>query len=154
MSHIIFDVIMRDDRWQDVGLDISALAVRAVSVLPQGIMPQRDQEASLVLMDDAAVQGLNRDYRNKDKPTNILSFPTVNAPTLLGDIVLARQTIMTEAQSAGKPLQDHIMHLIIHGVLHLLGYDHIVSSEAEVMEAIEIEMLGKLGIANPYVLQA
>jgi len=151
---VIFELSYPDAAWRDIMSDMDALAARAAGSLPEALFPDEENEISLVLMDDAGVQALNRDYRNKDKPTNILSFPAVNALGLLGDIVLARETIVAEADAAGKALPDHLSHLIIHGVLHLLGYDHIEASEAEAMEAIEITALAKLGIANPYVLTA
>jgi len=149
----VFDVSKADPLWDDVNIDIPALAQRAASALPAHVLPDEGvQEISLVLMDNDGITALNRDYRNADKPTNVLSFPTLNAPGLLGDIVLARGIIMAEAKGGGKRLEDHLTHLIIHGILHLLGYDHIDAAEAEAMEMIEIQALAKLGIANPYVL--
>ena len=151
---LVFDVAWPDPLWRDILPDIEASAQIAVKSLPADILPKSDHEVSLALMDDAAIQVLNRDYRGRDKPTNVLSFLAVNAPGLLGDIVLARETVLQEAESRGLPVKDHVVHLIIHGILHLLGYDHIKPPEAEVMEAIEIKALAKLGIANPYVLKA
>ncbi len=115
-------------------------------------------EASLVLADDAFVHALNRDYRGQDKPTNVLSFanldggagPQVGAPFLLGDIVIALETTMAEAADAGKPLSDHFCHLIVHGMLHLLGFDHQTDAQAESMERMEIRILQGMGIADPY----
>ncbi|MBX9796688.1 rRNA maturation RNase YbeY [Sphingomonas sp.] len=119
-------------------------------------------EISLRLTDDAEVQALNRDYRGKDKPTNVLSFPML-APEevadlslegagelLLGDIVLAHQTCAAEAAEKGIGLADHATHLIVHGTLHLLGYDHIDDSDAEAMEQLERDVLRALGLHNPY----
>ena len=117
-------------------------------------MTNEPSEVSLVLTDDAAVQILNRDYRGKDRPTNVLSFPVVNAPGLLGDIVLSRETLVREAKIGEKAVHDHLTHLIIHGLLHLLGYDHETERDAVVMEALEVQALAKLGIANPYILKA
>ncbi len=154
MSLIKFDVITQDAAWEGLGLDAAALALRVAHSLPAEVIPPNKQEVSLVLTDDASIRALNRNYRSKDKPTNILSFPTIEAPGLLGDIILARETIIAEAQRADKRLPDHLTHLIIHGLLHLLGYDHIQAQEADIMEAIEIKALAKLGIANPYVLKA
>ncbi|MCR6629633.1 MAG: rRNA maturation RNase YbeY [Magnetospirillum sp.] len=117
-------------------------------------------EISVVLADDATVQGLNRDWRGKDKPTNVLSFAALDddeaprvpgAPLLLGDIVLAFETCRDEARALGKPLSDHLSHLVVHGVLHLLGYDHEDDeAEAEEMEALETTILAGCGIADPY----
>ncbi|HZW46105.1 MAG TPA: rRNA maturation RNase YbeY, partial [Microvirga sp.] len=92
---------------------------------------------------------LNRDYRGVDKPTNVLSFPQASGP-LLGDIVLAYETVRDEAALAGKPFRAHMGHLIVHGFLHLLGFDHEAEGEAEEMEALERAALGRIGIADPY----
>jgi len=117
----------------------------------------RTVEVSLVLSSDANLRILNRDWRGQDKATNVLSFPTHDpadraggAPLLLGDVVLALQTVLAEAKAQGKEPQDHLSHLVVHGVLHLAGFDHEIASEAEAMERLEIEILHRLGIANPY----
>ncbi|MFD1624635.1 rRNA maturation RNase YbeY [Azospirillum griseum] len=116
-------------------------------------------ELSLVLADNALVQQLNRDYRGKDKPTNVLSFalteaeepdPEEGAPVLLGDVILAYETVQREAAEQNKSPDDHLSHLVMHGVLHLLGYDHETDDEAEEMEALETRLLASLGIADPY----
>jgi probable rRNA maturation factor len=114
-------------------------------------------EISLVLTDDAAVRALNRDFRGKDGPTNVLSFPGEELSpgagcVLLGDVVLAYETCAREAALEDKSIADHMCHLIVHGVLHLLGYDHQDESEAERMEALEVSILDELGIADPYRL--
>jgi probable rRNA maturation factor len=108
------------------------------------------QELSILFTDDAHIQELNRDYRGVDKPTNVLSFPQASGP-LLGDIVLAYETVLNEAALAGKPFRAHMGHLIVHGFLHLLGLDHVAESEAEEMEALERAALARMGIADPYV---
>ena len=123
-----------------------------VSPLP-GHPPQGGKEVSILFTDNAAVQRLNAQYRGKDKPTNVLSFPQSAGP-LLGDIVLAYETVRDEAGLAGKPIQAHMAHLIIHGFLHLLGYDHEREDEAETMEALEREALEKIGIADPYAARS
>ena len=115
-------------------------------------------EITLTLTDDLAVQALNKAHRGKDKPTNVLSFPAYdpNDPHVpgevihLGDIVLAYETITHEAMEQNKSFEDHLTHLIVHGSLHLLGYDHEDDTEAQVMEALEIKILSTLGIKNPY----
>ncbi len=122
-------------------------------------------EIAIRLTDDAEVHSLNRDFRGKDKPTNVLSFPQVqedllvslansdDGEILLGDIVLARETCAREAEEKGIKLEDHATHLIVHGTLHLVGYDHMDDASAAAMEALEVKALASLGIANPYADQ-
>ena len=116
-------------------------------------------ELSVVLADDALVHRLNREYRGKDKPTNVLSFALTEAeepeaqdgvPVMLGDVILAYETVAREASEQGKSFKDHMTHLVMHGVLHLLGYDHETDDEAEEMEALETRLLATFGIADPY----
>lgn len=117
-------------------------------------------EISVVLTDDEAMQAINRDHRGQDKPTNVLSFPGLEAeelhkndamvPFLLGDLVFAQETVEREALAADLSVHHHMVHLIVHGFLHLLGYDHERDSEAEAMEALETRLLAKLEIADPY----
>jgi len=121
-------------------------------------------EVSVKLTDDDEVRSLNASYRSKDKPTNVLSFPMVqidlldaldmgdDGEVLLGDIVLAYGVCHSEAEERGVPLALHVTHLIVHGTLHLLGYDHIDDAEAEAMEAIERDALASLGINDPYAV--
>lgn len=122
-------------------------------------------EIAVRLTDDAEVQTLNRDFRGKDKPTNVLSFPQVqddlleglansdDGEILLGDIVLARETCAREAEERAISIADHATHLIVHGTLHLVGYDHGDDASAGAMEALEVKALASLGIANPYADQ-
>jgi probable rRNA maturation factor len=117
---------------------------------------------SIRFADDAEVHVLNRDYRGKDQPTNILSFPMVqrdmleivantdDGEILLGDMILAHETCAREAQEKAIPLPQHVAHLIVHGTLHLLGFDHMNDSEAEAMEALEVKALASMGLPNPY----
>ena len=110
-------------------------------------------EVSVLLTDDAAVRSLNHTWRAQDKPTNVLSFPaapTPGQPPHLGDIAIAYETTMRESLSEGKSPRDHVSHLAIHGFLHLLGYDHETTTEAETMEALERAALARLNIADPY----
>jgi probable rRNA maturation factor len=111
-------------------------------------------ELSVVLTDDAEQRELNRQWRGFDKSTNVLSFPQIEpfAPIsgLLGDITLARETVEREAEEMGITLEAHFTHLVVHGFLHLLGYDHIEDEDAEEMEGLETEILARLGIADPY----
>lgn len=117
-------------------------------------------EISFALTDDKRMRALNRTYRGKDKPTNVLSFaaldgerPAPRMPWLLGDVVLASGVVAREAKAQGKKLEHHLTHLAVHGVLHLLGYDHELDRDAEAMEALEIAALARMGIANPYELR-
>jgi probable rRNA maturation factor len=128
-----------------------AAAVAALSRAPSppGERGKAAREISLAFTDDAGIRRLNAAWRGKDKPTNVLSFPQASGP-LMGDIVLAAETVRSEAALAQKPLEDHIAHLIIHGFLHLLGYDHEAEEEAETMEALERAALERLGIPDPY----
>ena len=111
-------------------------------------------EVSLVLTDDAEQRILNRDWRGIDKSTNVLSFPQIEpfAPVsgLLGDIILARETLSREAEEQGVTFDDHFTHLVVHGFLHLLGYDHMDDDEALAMESLETQILASLGVADPY----
>ena len=115
-------------------------------------------ELSITLLDDDAQRRLNRDWRGVDRATNVLAFPAwepgapmpIGAPLLLGDISLAAETVEREAAEQGKSPADHLSHLVVHGVLHLIGYDHHTDSEATAMERLEIAILAKLGVADPY----
>ena len=122
----------------------------------------RSCEAAVVLTDDDRVRLLNRDYRNKDRATNVLSFPAfdaddmarlpVDAPLFLGDIFIALETATAEARLEAKTTTDHLSHLVVHGMLHLLGHDHETDDEATIMERLEADALAKLGVPDPYVL--
>ena len=156
-----------NEGWPDAA-DWEALAASAVSIAiaatPHGALTGRDAcvEIAVRLTDDAEVQTLNRDYRHKDKPTNVLSFPmippdliaslanTSDAEILLGDIVLARETCAREAAARGVSVEAHATHLIVHGTLHLLGYDHMQDDEAEAMESLERQIMATLGLHDPY----
>ena len=111
-------------------------------------------EISVLLTNDAAQQALNREWRGKDKPTNVLSFPALEADDaiegLLGDISLAYETLMREADELEKPFEHHFAHLLVHGMLHVLGYDHETEDEALAMEARETDIMGLLGYPDPY----
>ncbi len=114
-------------------------------------------EVSVVLADDAMMRELNRQYRGKDMPTNVLAFPADDAAVagrarLLGDIVLAFETARGEAAERSRPLADHVSHLVVHGMLHLLGLDHETDAQAAAMEALETAILAGLGVANPYAV--
>ncbi len=152
---ITLDVLVEADGWSIIG-DPEELAFRAVEAafVASPLAPAGAVEISLMLTDDAAVRDLNRAWRGKDSSTNVLSFP---APALdvpgvrpLGDIALALETVAREAEAEGKPLAEHATHLIVHGCLHLLGHDHDTIEAAQAMEAVEIDALARLGVANPY----
>ena len=157
-------VVVLADAWAAALPDAERLVQRAaasaLAALPDPARPAGALELSLVLADDARVQALNRVYRGRDKPTNVLSFaagdddsmpPIPGAPRPLGDVVLALETATAEAAAAGKPLADHVTHLTVHGVLHLLGYDHERGpAEAAEMESLEVAILATLGVADPY----
>lgn len=147
------DIIMEDPRWK--GLD--ALASRAVpeTLRHMGFDPGA-HEVAILGCDDAKIAGLNADFRGKPQPTNVLSWPAMElAPgdppqPELGDIAIAFGVCTREAGEQGKPFDAHVTHLLVHATLHLLGYDHQNDAEAEEMERLEAEILGNLGIANPY----
>ena len=119
----------------------------AAALAESGFKEQR--RSTLLLTDDAALKTLNNNFRNKDKATNILSFPS-GVPDYLGDMAMAFETCQREAIEEGKTFLDHATHLLIHGLLHLLGYDHINEKEALEMEALEVSLLSRMDIANPY----
>ena len=120
------------------------------------VQPQSDEvEMTVRIVDEAESHALNLNYRGKDRPTNVLSFPfecpdEVELP-LLGDLVICRQVVEREAQEQDKPLMAHWAHMVVHGSLHLLGYDHIEDNEAEEMESLEIQIMTELSFADPYL---
>lgn len=139
-----------EERWRPLVETVAATVARRDEL----IVPQ-DAELSLVLTDDARIRDLNRDWRGFDKPTNVLSFPAADAEDddpgpLLGDVVVAFETTAREAAEAGRRLEDHFAHLLVHGLLHLFGFDHEDDAEADEMEALETAILAGLGIADPY----
>jgi probable rRNA maturation factor len=156
---IIVDIACAD--WEAA---VAAVAERcrqiaAITLAAAGTdLPAERLEISLVLSDDEEVRQLNRDYRGQDKPTNVLSFAALDqdspippdGPILLGDVIIALQTTRREAEEQGKRFDHHLSHLVVHGVLHLLGYDHVAEDEAERMESLERSILGALGVPDPY----
>ena len=141
--------------------ELASKAARAAAAVEPALANPR-LEASILFTSDAEVHELNRGWREKDKPTNVLSFPMLEraellelapegAPVLLGDIALAHETCAREADEKGRSLHEHASHLVIHGLLHLAGRDHEISPhDAEEMEALEVKALAQLGIADPY----
>lgn len=143
----------------DIELLCTEAARAALAAADQAPPGAAAAELSIVLADDALVQSLNRQWRGRDAPTNVLAFaaqeggtpdPASPLPVLLGDVVLACETVTREAAAQGKPLADHLRHLVVHGVLHLLGYDHVADADAQRMEALETRVLAGLGIPDPY----
>ncbi len=164
---MVVDCLTEDHRWDEVGLE--ALAERAaVAVLERLGLEPSAYEISLLGCNDARIAELNADFRGKPQPTNVLSWPSAEraaavageTPLLpgpaaagaleLGDIAIAWDTCTAEATAAGRALPDHACHLLVHGMLHLLGFDHERDADAALMEGLESEILGKLGIADPY----
>lgn len=155
------DVLVENGDWKAALPDHEQIVRHAVesTVAVAAYREDEDEspwEISVVLNDDAHVRVLNRDWRGQDKPTNVLSFPSPSddlpegAPMMLGDIVVALETTVREAQEQDKPVREHFCHLVVHGMLHLLGFDHETDAEADEMEPLEIEILAGLGIASPY----
>lgn len=161
-ASIVIDIAAPMRQWMDTLPDAEALVRGAVTAAWQasGGNSSSAVEISVVLADDATVRTLNRDHRGKDKPTNVLAFPIGDAggpgggsnaaPIMLGDVVLACETVTTEAAAQGKSLADHLRHLVVHGVLHLAGYDHEDDAAAEEMERLETRILADLGVGDPY----
>jgi probable rRNA maturation factor len=156
-SVIEADVLIEDDRWGDHP-DVEAAIGAAIGVLAADLsvpLPQR-AAVTVVLADDAAVAALNIKFRQKAGATNVLSFPAgagvaePGAAAYLGDVILARQTVVREAEEMSVPFRHHLQHLALHGVLHLVGFDHVGSAAAEAMEALEVRLLARLGVADPY----
>lgn len=134
---------------------LAAQTVRDAIAAAAAELATPDGEVSIVLTDDTSIQKLNREWRGIDKPTNVLSFPAATLglqgpPRLLGDVIIAYETLAREAAEEAKPFLHHLAHIAVHGHLHLLGYDHRTDSEAGAMEALERDILSRLRIADPY----
>lgn len=147
--------------WPGAEETLAALSVHVLGAQAPIALAERVIEVSFLLTNDAEIRALNKAHRSKDKPTNVLSFPSGEAldgnaqkgalpPILLGDIAMAYDTVLKEANAGALVFQDHATHLVIHGILHLLGFDHIEEEEAAEMEAKEIAFCRDFGIANPY----
>lgn len=163
----LVDIVIEDDRWETLGLE--ALAESAVrAAFAELRLPEAGFTLCLMGCDDARILELNGDFRGKAKPTNVLSWPSdergaaegevpdlpepgeADDPESLGDIAISYDTCAREAAEAGKPMADHVTHLIVHGLLHLLGYDHIRAADGDLMEATEVRILARLGLSDPY----
>ncbi|SFR07503.1 rRNA maturation RNase YbeY [Poseidonocella sedimentorum] len=163
---MIVETMIEEARWAE--LELEALAERAAAAALVHLGLGEAWEISLLACNDARVAELNGEFRAKDQPTNVLSWPSEErgaeadggAPIPpdpagdpeLGDIAIAWETCAREADAAGKPMADHVTHLVVHAVLHLLGYDHTREADATLMEDLEREILGKLGLPDPYSL--
>ena len=145
---ISIDLTISDDNWRALD-ELSGLIDRALGAAEA--VAEAPGEVSILLTDNAAMQALNVQFRNKDKPTDVLSFPAheMDAP-FLGDIAVGYEISAKDAAESGKTLSDHLSHLIIHGYLHLVGYDHVDEKEAEEMEDLERRALASIGVADPY----
>lgn len=158
------DVLIEDPRWEEAGLERFATVASHAALEHLGLDPEA-WELCVMGCDDARIAELNEEFRDKGKATNVLSWPSEERGAAmdgglpaapegpdpeLGDIAIAYETCLREANEADKPLTDHLTHLLIHATLHLLGYDHIRDKDATLMEGIEVEILGKMGISNPY----
>ena len=168
MTQALVECVIEDERWHDLDLpDLAERAARTV-LADRGLAPERF-EIALMACDDARIAALNAAFRGRDAPTNVLSWPAQDYPPRadgtappapapgppddpagLGDLALAFETCAREAREYGRTLDDHVTHLVAHGVLHLLGHDHTRDGDAALMEAIEVRLLASLGVANPY----
>lgn len=164
----LVETLIEDPRWEGAGL--GALAERAARAALAGVgLPAKGFTISLMGCDDARIADLNAQFRGKPTPTNVLSWPSEDLaaevaggmpdsprpgseanPESLGDIAIAWNTCADEAAAQGKPFADHVTHLMVHAVLHLLGYDHIDDADATVMEGLEVRILASLGVSDPY----
>lgn len=154
---ITIEVVTESTRWNDEPLTARTISA-AIDAAAREISAPTG-EVAVMLIDDEAMRGLNRQWRGQDKPTNVLSFPAAPLPggqgaTHLGDIAIAYETVAREAMAEEKTFAQHLAHLAVHGYLHLLGYDHEITKDAEAMERTEAAILAKLGIPDPYAARA
>ena len=165
MSQLDIQIAVESDGWADEAA-LEALALRVLGAAETYIatkeaqpFPKQPTEVSLVFGDDEMIREINAEWRNKDKPTNVLSFPAFPRTPgkmpgpMLGDIIIARETVEREAVDLEKSFEDHLTHLMVHGFLHLFGYDHIEVTDAEKMETLETRILAELGLSDPYAGQ-
>jgi probable rRNA maturation factor len=148
-------IVVEEPDWRRRGIELSRLRHGARLALSRGPQQQISTRLTLLLSHDERLRELNARFRGKDAPTNVLAFPAAGSPDFyLGDVAVALGVAEREATSAGIGLCAHALHLTVHGVLHLLGYDHVLESEARIMERLEIAILHELGLANPYARAA
>ncbi len=152
----LIDIEIEDDGWLDVLPEAQDVVEAGVAAALAAVEIDGQADVVVLLCNDAEMRELNREYRKKDKATNVLSFPAPKAMRVkgvlehLGDVALGLETCVREAEEQGKTLKNHVMHLSVHGTLHLLGYDHMTDEEAEEMESLERDILAGLGVADPY----
>lgn len=161
----MIETVFEDDRWHDLALDHLARDAASATFAHLGLGSE-DWDIAVLGCDDARIASLNADFRDKPAPTNVLSWPTedrapdedgaVPCPPVpgpdpeLGDIAISYDTCLREAMAGGTPPADHVTHLLVHGILHLLGYDHMRDKDATLMERTEAAILGKMGLPDPY----
>jgi probable rRNA maturation factor len=151
----LIDVIVQSPRWK-IQPRAATVVRKAIAAAAKAVSTPH-AELAILLADDSAIRALNREWRKLDAPTNVLSFPAKVArashdlPRHLGDIVIAYETTAREAATQRKPFGHHLVHLAVHGYLHLLGYDHATDREAKKMERLEVDILARLGVSDPYV---
>ncbi len=154
MSEDRITLVMEDSGWRKSrGLKKAVMTAAKAGLKASGL--PRSAHVTILLADDDRLRSLNHDFRGKDKPTNVLSFPAApNDEEHAGDIALAWGVTRAEARAAGKRIADHAAHLVVHGILHLAGFDHEKARDAEKMEGLEVKILARLGIADPYARMA
>ena len=164
----LVETVIEDARWEALGLAALAECAATAALAGAGLAIE-GFSVSVMGCDDARIAVLNADFRDKPQPTNVLSWPSeergaefvgeapdlpepgdAEDPEQLGDIAIAWETCAREAEEQGKPMTDHVCHLLVHGVLHLLGYDHVEDEDAALMEALEVRILASLGVSDPY----
>jgi probable rRNA maturation factor len=155
-SDLALDCVIEDARWKAVS-DVTEICDRVAAACLPAINHDATMAATVMLSNDRHLHELNARFRDQDKPTNVLSFPNDDeepdpdtGALYLGDIAISYETVLREADESGKTLANHLTHMIVHGVLHLAGYDHLDDAEAEEMEGMEVDILQGLGIADPY----
>ena len=145
------DIAVQEPGWHELWSGgVEAPVTRAVRAGLSVLADKPDGELSVALVSDQEIAELNKNYRQKEGATNVLSFPNAGPAPVQGDIVVALQTVLREAASRGIPAGDHATHLLVHGFLHLQGYDHMDKVDADIMEALEVRALATLNIADPY----
>src|SRR5437660_6746773 len=148
------DIVVESPLWRNEPRAAAVIrhAIGAAAETTDAIAPP--SELAVMLCDDAAMRDLNDRWRGRPEPTNVLSFPAAGRTGTLGDLAIAYETAAREAEAEGKPFADHLAHLAVHGFLHLAGYDHEADTEAEAMEQLEIAVLARLKVPNPYIARA